>query len=141
MEIYHPWMISESWYLILHPFLWLSCIYWTPMSNSKHPVQLSNALHKQLCLLELFQQGSRPSQGAPMHFVGWTPPPMRESQWCPTRFQRLKRTNKGHLTYSICYTWVWSSFHFNFVFFFTWSKTFFHSTFALHVGRSRFEHS
>ncbi len=40
------------------------------MSNSEHPMQLSKALHKQLCLLELSQQGSRPFQGAPMHFVG-----------------------------------------------------------------------
>jgi hypothetical protein len=25
---------------ILHPFLWLNCVYWTPMSNSDHPMQL-----------------------------------------------------------------------------------------------------
>jgi len=33
-------------------------------------MQLSNVLHKQLYLPELSQQGSRPFQNMPMHFVG-----------------------------------------------------------------------
>jgi hypothetical protein len=40
------------------------------MSNSEHPMQVSKALHKQLYLPELSQQGSHPFQGVPMHFVG-----------------------------------------------------------------------
>ncbi len=40
------------------------------MSNAKRPMQLSEVLHRQLCLPKLRQQGFHPFQGAPMHFVG-----------------------------------------------------------------------
>ncbi len=85
----HEWFWNhDTW--ILHPFIWFSCICWIPMSNPEHPMQLSKALHKQLYLPDLFQQGPHPFQSVPMHFVGWTPFPMPESQWCPTWFRKLK---------------------------------------------------
>ncbi len=39
------------------------------MSNFERPMQVSKALHKQFYLPELSQQGYRPFQGVPMHFV------------------------------------------------------------------------
>jgi hypothetical protein len=94
MEIYCPWWFQNCDTWILHPFLWLGCVYWTPMSNSEHPMQVSKALHKQIYLPELFQRGFHPFQSMPMHFMGWTPPPMLESQWCPTRSRRLNIPTK-----------------------------------------------
>jgi hypothetical protein len=89
----HEWFQNrDTW--ILHPFLWFGCVYWIPMSNSKRPMQVSKALHKQFYLLQLSQQGSHPFQSVPMHFMGWTPPPMLESQWCPTRSRRLNIPTK-----------------------------------------------
>ncbi len=62
--------IFHTYIYILRPFLWLGCAYWILMSNAKCPMQLSKALHKQVCLLKLLQQGFHLFQGAPMHFVG-----------------------------------------------------------------------
>jgi hypothetical protein len=59
----------------------------------------------------------------------------------PNNISKVKCTNKGHLTCSICCAWAWSSSHFNSTFFFTLSRPFFHSTLALHVGCSKFERS
>ncbi len=90
----HEWFWNrDTW--ILHPFLWLGYVYLTPMSNSKRPMQVSKVLHKQLYLPKLSQHGYRPFQGVPMHFVGWTPPPMLESQWCTTRSRRLNIPTKA----------------------------------------------
>jgi hypothetical protein len=108
-------------------FIGLQC----PIPNA--PCNFQRLLHKQLCLLELFQQGSRPFQGVPMHFVGWTPPPMLESQWCP-KILEAKCTNKGRLTHSICCAWAWSSSDSNFAFFFTLPKAFFSFRFCLACG-------
>jgi len=41
------------------------------MSNSEHPMQVSKALHKQLYLLELFQQGFHPFQSMPVATPLW----------------------------------------------------------------------
>ncbi len=75
------------------------------MSNAKRPMQLSEVLHKQLCLPKLLQQGFHPFQGAPMHFVGRTTPHARIPMM-PNNILEVKHTNKGHLTYGICYTWA-----------------------------------
>ncbi len=67
----------DTW--ILHPFLWLDYTYWTPMSNFKHPMQLSKALYKHLCLPKLFQQCFHSFQGTPVHFVDECHPTCRNS--------------------------------------------------------------
>ncbi len=104
------------------------------MSNSECPMQLLKALHKQLYLLELSQQGFRPFQGMSMHFVGWTPTPHAEIPMIPNKILEAKCTSKGRLTCSICYTWAWSSSHFNSIFFFTLSIAFFSFYFCLACG-------
>ncbi len=126
----HEWFQNhDTW--ISHPFLWFGCVYWIPMSNFEHPMQLSKALHRQLCLPKLFQQGFCPSQGAPMHFVGWTPNPHVGIPMMLNKILKLKCTNKGRLTCSIFCAWAWSSSHSNFTFFFTISRAFFSLCFCL----------
>jgi hypothetical protein len=52
----------------------------------------------------------------------------------PNKISKAKRTNKGRLTCSICYTWAWSSSHSNSTFFFTLLKAFFSFRFCLACG-------
>jgi hypothetical protein len=54
---------------------------------------------------------------------------------------KAKHTNKGYLTYSICYVWAWGSSHSNFAFFFTLSKALFSFRFCLTCGLLKFERS
>ncbi len=52
----------------------------------------------------------------------------------PNKILEAKCTNKGHLTYSICCAWVWSSSHSNCAFFFILSRAFFSFCFCLVYG-------
>jgi hypothetical protein len=119
----HEWFWNfDTW--IVHPFFWFGCVYWTPMSNSKHPMQLSKAFHKQLCLPKLPQQDFRPFKLRPR--ILWDEPhPHARIPMMPNNISEAKRTNKGRLTCSICCAWAWSSSHFNFAFFFTLLRGFF----------------
>jgi hypothetical protein len=126
----HEWFQNcDTW--ILHPFLWLNCAYWIPMSNSEYPMQLLEVLHRQLYL---FQQGFHPFQSMPMHFVGWTPPPHAKIPMMPNNISGAKHTNKDYLTCSICCAWVWTSSHFNSILFFIQSSAFFSFFFCLACG-------
>ncbi len=127
-------MILESWYLDIASISLTRLHLLNSNVQFQHPMQLSKVLHKQLCLPELFQQAFHLFQGAPMHFVGWTPPPMLESNWCLTRTQEAKCTNKGRVTCFICCTWAWSSSHSNSAFLFTLSRAFFSFHFCLACG-------
>jgi hypothetical protein len=51
----------------------------------------------------------------------------------PNKFMQVKHTNKGHLTYSICCAWTWSSSHSNSVFFSLVEGPSLDSAFALDV--------
>ncbi len=124
MQTYHPWIFLNHDILILHPFLLFSCIYWIPMFNSKHFMQLWKVLHKLLSSLKLFQQGCHFSSSYTHALCGMNLTAMLECQWCPTT-SKIKHTNQGHCTSCICCSWIWNSSHLDFVFFFTWSKAFF----------------
>ncbi len=62
------------------------------------------------------------------------PQPHAKIQVMPNNISKAKRTNKRHLTCGICYAWAWSSSHFYFIFFCTWSKAFFSFFFSLACG-------
>jgi hypothetical protein len=51
----------------------------------------------------------------------------------PNKIMQVKHTKKGHLTYSICCVWAWSSSHFNSAFFSLDEGPSFDSAFALDV--------
>jgi hypothetical protein len=104
-------------------------------------MQLSKVLHRQLCLFELPQQGFHPFQNTHHALCGMNPTPHAGIPMMPNNILKAKHTNKGCLTCGICCTWAWNSSHFNFIFFSLNQGPFFHSTFALHPGCSKYEHS
>jgi hypothetical protein len=109
--------------LILHPFLLFGCIYWIPMSNFEHPMQLWKVLHRQLYLLKLLQEDCSFSSCAHV-LCGMNPTPCVKMPMMPNMLE-VKHINKGYYTSCICCTWVWSLPHLDSTFFFTQSKAFF----------------
>jgi hypothetical protein len=65
---------------------------------------------------------------------GMNPTPHVGILMMPNKISEAKHTNKGHLTYSICCTWAWSSSHSNSIFFFIQSRVFFSLCFCLACG-------
>jgi len=62
------------------------------------------------------------------------PHPHARIPMMPNKISEAKRTNKGHLTYSICCASAWSSSHSNFAFFFILSRALFSFCFCLACG-------
>jgi hypothetical protein len=62
------------------------------------------------------------------------PHPHARIPMVPNKILKDKHTNKGHLTYSICWAWTWNSSHFNFTFFFTHIRALFSFHFCLTCG-------
>ncbi len=127
--IAHQWFWSHDT-CIFHPFLWFSCVYWIPMSNSKRPMQFSKVLCKQLCFPNCFKKVFVLFKVHPCTLWDESHPPTRVLMM-PNKISKVKCTNKGHLTYSICCAWAWSSSHSNSTFFFIQSRAFFSFHFFL----------
>jgi hypothetical protein len=119
--------------LTLHPFILFNYTYWIPMSNFEHPCNFerfcignfacSNCFNKVVIFFK------------PHPCTLWDEPtPDARMLMIPNNMLEFKHTNKGRCTSWICYTWVWSSFHWDFAFFFPDQRPFSHSFFCLACG-------
>ncbi len=116
MEIYCPWMISESWYLDIASIsltrlhlLDSNLQFWTPHATFKG---LAQAILLAWIVSTKFSSFSRCAHA----LCGMNPTPHVKIPMIPNKISKAKCTNKGRLTYSICCAWAWSSSHSNFVF-------------------------
>ncbi len=131
MEIYRPWMISESWYLDIASIS-LTRLH---LLDSNVQFQAPHASFKSFVLATLlarivstrFSSFSRRAHA----LCGMNPTPHVGIPMMPNKISEAKHTNKGCLTCSIYCAWAWSSSHSNSTFFFTLSRAFFSFRFCL----------
>ncbi len=98
--------------------------FWTPHATFKgfaHAIMLARIVSTR------FSSFSKSTHA----LCGMNPTPHVKIPMMPNKISKAKHTNKGHLTYSICCIWAWSSSHSNSIFFFTLSKAFFSFHFCL----------
>ncbi len=134
MEIYRPWMISKSWYLDIASIslTWFRLLdfnvqFWAPHASFKGfawAILLAQIVSTRLSSF------SRRAHA----LCGMNPTPHAGISMMPNKISKVKRTDKGHLTYSICCAWAWSSSHSNSTFFFTLLIAFFSFCFCFTCG-------
>ncbi len=118
-EIYHPWIISKSWYLDI-TFISLA---WLHLLDFNVQCQTPHATFKGFtyaCLLVRIASTRFSFFSRCAHALcGVNPTPHAKIPMMPNNILLVKHTNKGCLTCGICCVWAWSSYHFNSTFFFT----------------------